>query len=784
MSLPKRCGWFGLLLLISALTVSAVPTKKYAKMNAGLRFILESDAHRFAFPSPSREMQKPLDFKKVPVLIKYSGTRQQLTQAGALVQAQIGNIFSAQVTPASLRHLLNDEQVEFVQGEIYHQNLCDVSTREIKAITARNQYRVSGKGVLIGIIDTGIDWRHEDFRNPDGTTRIKYILDFSVPGDLNGDQIPDGPDVYGGTLYTESQINQALQGLVEIKSLDRVGHGSHVAGIAAGNGLGTDNNVPAGTYTGVAPEADLIIVKASLRDTEGYQPVNLVNSMAFIDSIASLLGQPYVINLSIGGQEGPHDGTNLEELAVDNLTGPGKPGKVAFIAAGNDGDSEIHVAGELSSAQSSKVVTFNIPKYTPQAQAKNDYVLFDIWYDAAANISITLTSPGGKTFGPVNAFGVVGDDTNEGALYIENALHGPSQQNGDKEILLQIYDYTAEKPPAQGKWTLTFRGTYGTFHLWMYANECQAKITSGVDESHLISIPGTAKQAITVGSYVTKKSWTDYYGSSWQYPWTISALSTYSSPGPTRDERQKPDLVAPGQEIAATFSRDASPASEQSVFAPPEGQKEKLFIMPDGKHGLLHGTSMAAPHGTGTAALLLELNPNLDASQIKEILINSARQDPFTGSVPNYQFGHGKLDVQAALKKIEEAVLFPAPIQLKAVDLDSGIKLTWQPPRQTNLTTMVTLDKKLPGDAGLGSNHSELSELIGYRIYRSTDALQNFRVLLTKISASEFFDQAVENGKEYWYYVTALYENPKGESFPSNKASAIRGSQLNRPFES
>lgn len=798
-----------ILLLYFCGTILTNANGKYAKINPQLRLLLTSRTKPYSFMPAKRGINKISDSQKIPVLIKFSGTRSELNALGVQTDAQIGDIFSTRISPVVISRIINNSKVHFIQGEIYHQNTNDVSVPEIHAKAARTQYQLDGTGVLIGIVDTGIDWRHEDFRLPDGTTRIKYLLDFSEPGDANSDNIPDGPDAFGGTLYTEAEINRALRGVGQIESQDRVGHGTHVAGTAAGNGLGTGGGIPAGTYAGVATQADLIIVKATLNDDVGYHAVNLVNSIAFIDSIAHILGQPYVINLSLGGQEGAHDGTNLEEIAIDNLTGAGKPGKVIVAAAGNDGTSETHIRGELSSSQLSFPVTFKVPEYTPQNGATNDYVLFNVWYSGATTISVTLQSPANKTYGPVSSNGYFGRETNEGTIYIENALDGPNQLNGDKQIVLQIYDSNAEKIPSSGNWTITLRGNYSLFDLWMYGNSCEAELTTPTQLSHLISIPGTAREAITVGSYITKKNWTDYYGNDLYYSLTIHALSDFSSPGPTRDDRIKPEIVAPGQEIASTFSCDADPANPESAFAHSDQSKPKTFIMQDNKHGILRGTSMATPHVTGTVALLLEKNPLLDAAQIKDILINSAHEDAYTGSVPNYEAGYGKIDVLNALSKIEQTLKFPAPRQLRAAEVDSGIHLTWQvptlstrkipgtkPDKPANPATPITrktghaffpvphfLWAKKNNEIITSSSQRPQAKPVGYNIFRSTEPLQDYELLAANIQTNEYLDSAVVIGQQYWYYITAIYENPSGESMPSNKVSAIRGSEQNIPLE-
>ncbi|MGH8525957.1 MAG: S8 family serine peptidase, partial [Gammaproteobacteria bacterium] len=215
-----------------------------------------------------------------------------------------------------------------------------------------NRQGLTGKGVIVGVIDTGIDWTHKDFIRPEGTSRILYIWDQTDKsfGDSNGKIGSAPPTLAGGdapgpgTLYTNEQINAALKGSGTVNSMDNFGHGTAAAGTAAGNGLATANGVPPGTYAGAAPEADLIIVKAA--DCGGFSGQYVLGTI-WIAQKARELRRPAVINHSLGGHYTAHDGNEEKELVMNELVGTGKPGLAITVSAGNEGQLSMHASGRF-----------------------------------------------------------------------------------------------------------------------------------------------------------------------------------------------------------------------------------------------------------------------------------------------------------------------------------------------------------------------------------------------------------------------------------------------------
>jgi subtilisin family serine protease len=592
---------------------------------------------------------------QIPVKVRHRTNRQVLRELGLRLTAEAGSVAVGYIARADLPKLMAHPDVQYVEAPylLWPQN--DVSVSEVGARAVQRDSNLTGRGVLIGIVDTGIDWRHWDFRRPDatGSTRILYLLDFSDPGDVDGDGDLDGSGPYGGTLYTAEQIDRALLGAGSVQEADVVGHGTHVAGTAGGNGLGTGPPFAERAFAGVAPEADLIVIKATRTDGRGILDVDQLHALAFLDSVAEVLGRPYVVNLSVGGHSGAHDGTTLVEQFLDAMFGPGIPGKAAVAAAGNDRDDPIHSSGSFSSSSRTFTIRLEIPDYEAQSGKSNDYVSVEVWYSPKTSLSASVTAPSGKLVGPAKTGFQRWENTSEGFVWIDNASAGPDPRNGDRCLLIQVYDYQEDRPPKKGIWTLRLEGNSGHFDLWLAGSSMEAKLLDHLDNTIKVGIPGTARNVITVGSYITKKDWVDLDGNHLQSTSLrnrmLGDFSLFSSPGPTRDGRLKPEICAPGEVIGSSFSQDAPPGGEHSIFHTGNPSFPNGFILRDGRHAISQGTSMAAPHVSGALALILQRHPQLDAYQLKAMLLSGARQDAYTGATPNEQWGYGKLDVRAAL---------------------------------------------------------------------------------------------------------------------------------------
>jgi subtilisin family serine protease len=502
----------------------------------------------------------------------------------------------------------------------------DVGVNTVRTVPPPSFTGQTGAGVLVGVVDTGVEYTNPDFQNPDGTTRLVSIWDQTGAG------TPPAGFSYG-VEWLPADINALIP-----SEVDSQGHGSHVLGIAGGNGSNTGNGQPAYTYVGMAPQADLCMVKTT------FQTNSIVDGVNYIFQKAASLGKQAVVNLSLGTQEGPHDGTLDMDVMLNALTGPGK---IIVASAGNSGSDNLH--GQLTlSGSTPQNMTLTVPAYTPAAGTGNDVLLFSGWYAGSSQISVKIVTPTGVTVGPVlTGTNLIGVNTADGWLNIHNGTSTPS--NGAHEIYIELYDANSANPPKTGTWTFTFTPVSipggGRVDMYLYENALAngaaalAKWNQGLAFGGVVGSPGDADSIITAAAHVTKDCWDSIDGLSycWNPRPTLNAIASFSSQGPRRDGVQKPDLSAPGFGVTSTLSADY-------IASTP-------LIATDGVHVNFAGTSMSAPHITGATALLLARSEwaTSTPSKIKARLRSTARTDAFTGSVPNATWGYGKLDIGAAL---------------------------------------------------------------------------------------------------------------------------------------
>jgi subtilisin family serine protease len=481
-----------------------------------------------------------------------------------------------------------------------------------------------GTGVVVGIVDYGCDFAHRNFVTSAGQTRLLSIWH------QGGSTTPTSPSGYGRE-YIASEINAALThadpytalgyGPARDTPTSRGTHGTHVMDIAAGNGAGSG-------ASGFAPEADLVFVDVSHADIPfgGSEVVgsSFGDSTRLLEAIRYIFekaaGRPCVINISLGTNGGPHDGTTLVEQGIDRLL-EAQPNRAVTIAASNSFADGIHAQGTVAQGQHADLAWL-----IPAGDFSHNE--FECWYSAADQISLELIDPAGQSMG-VLAPGQNGSVTGANGAVQVFAANRPSDPNNGDNMIGVFLDRTA----ASGAWTVRLHGTNissGAFQAWIERdNAMPSKFAEPHDNRFTIGSISCGRLALTVGSYDAHKP---------QRP-----ISWFSSAGPTRDGREKPEISGPGHGVFAAHSRTTTGVVSKS------------------------GTSMAAPAVAGIVALMLgEARARglaLTVKDIRDIVIASARRNPPAGANWDERYGHGRIDASNAINQIMQLAPAAAPPQ-------------------------------------------------------------------------------------------------------------------------
>ena len=473
----------------------------------------------------------------------------------------------------------------------------------------------TGAGVIVGIVDSGVDYDYPDFEDDGDVSRVRAIWDQNT-----------------GLTWDAAEIQAGV-----CTEMDENGHGSHVAGIAAGTGKHTENDLPAYRYVGVAPEADIVAVATDFYDD------TILAGVAWVFEKADEWEQPAVVNLSLGGHSGPHDGTDPFDVALDAMVGPGR---IVVASAGNEGNDFIHAGADWAGDD----VVVNMHSTGGHSLGWIDITL---WHDGGDSYQLQLTSPkGGPTSWDPGESGEkeVGRNVD---VTVSNPGYDETSYNGDKEIAISVFCRVPE-----GTWEIRLVADTMSAEdpdrvdAWIWYDSYSTEFTSG-DAFSSVGTPGTARSVITVGAYTTKNAWTDVDGNPQDTPYVIDDITPFSSAGPTRDGRLKPDICAPGSMICSAGSYDATYYTSE--------------ILEDGVHVAMQGTSMSAPHITGLVALLLARQPDYDPEALKSILAYSATRDSWVGASPSNTWGYGKADAEGALAAVDEDLPRCAGVSLHPV---------------------------------------------------------------------------------------------------------------------
>lgn len=554
------------------------------------------------------------------LIVKYHGSLDRLREQNIVVEELIAG-YAILTVPEALVDMVSDTpEIEYVEKpkRFYYGQTFPAGTSCFPPVTMRTPF-LNGGGVLLAVLDSGITWDLEVFRKADGSTRIRYLWDQTVSeemGDVRYGKMPDGFSI--GTEYTAEEINAALQMPAldryrRIPSRDLSGHGTAVAGIAAGRSAD-------GLYTGAAPEAELIVVKLGLPGNsggveEGFpRTTEILRGVTYALWKARQLNMPLVINLSFGNSYGSHDGSSLLERFLDNASEIGKT--VICVGSGNEGAARGHFAGNITRDSRVELAVGNYERS----------LNIQLWKNYSDVFRIRLQSPGGE-----EAELTTNIQGGKYTLKLEQTrilvyLGEPLPYAVAQEIYLEMIPVTGGYIDA-GIWTIRLEPVMtvtGQYYLYLPAGNGRGDSTGFYRSTPQVTltVPSTAAKVITVGAYdPVYDTYADFSGRGY-------ADSTRTI-GVAAAGLTKPDLVAPGVNIQAP--------DVYGTFTPTTG------------------TSFATPIVSGAAALLMEWgivrgnDPFLYGEKIKAYLRKGAR--PLRGEMeyPNDRVGYGRLCVADSL---------------------------------------------------------------------------------------------------------------------------------------
>lgn len=564
-----------------------------------------------ALNATRREREKSLeldvgysrDDKEWELIVKYSGTLNELREIGIQV-VELSNEFAILTVPESLVERLADfPQIEYVEKpkRLFFQA---ANGRRVSCVppVQNPPFSLFGSGVLVAIIDSGIDYTNPDFRNDDGTTRIRNLWDQTIMGNP-----PEGYLI--GTEFTREQIDEAIKQptvpmrMQIVPSVDVSGHGTSVAGIAAGNGRGSRGRI----YRGVATQSELLVVKLGNPREEGFpRTTELMQAIDYVVRKALFYKQPVAINISFGNTYGSHDGTSLLERFIEDIANIWK--SVICIGTGNEGRSAGHKAGIVRENEET-VIQLAVQEQEPALNLQ----IWKAYYDI---MDISFVSPSGERIGPIQE--VLGTQrfsvgNTELLLYYGE----PSPYSTAQEIYVDFLP--KEVYINSGIWEIVLtprKIISGNYAMWLPSENVLNPGTAFLfpTETGTLTIPSTASRTIGVGAYdALTFSYADFSGRGQRGTGRLS----------------KPDIVAPGVNVTAPTT--------------------------SGTYASFSGTSFATPFVTGGAALMMEWgiikenDPYLYGEKVKAYMQRGARPLPGCTEYPNPQVGYGALCVRDSI---------------------------------------------------------------------------------------------------------------------------------------
>ncbi|HEY1040588.1 MAG TPA: S8/S53 family peptidase [Bacteroidia bacterium] len=560
-----------------------------------------------------------------------------------------------------------------------------------------------GKDVIIGVIDTGIDFGHPDFKDSTGKSRLLWLWDqdntdtFHIPAPYNYGRDWNNSEIDSGYCTSTDYTNGA--------------HGTKVSGVAAGNGA------TAFKYRGIAPEADLIVVSV---DFNSSQPV-ITDAIDYIFAKADSAGKPCVINISLGDYYGSHDGTDLQAQLIDNMV-TAKPARAIVVANGNAGNYPMHLGYDITSDTSFTWITNALPITSPN-------IVFDVYADTSEFTDFKWTIGVSAPKPNYSYKGNIGFKVSDSILdtQIDDTLMYMGNRIGIVHSYTEFVDSLAILS--------VFIEADSLSYLWSFETTGSGKIDSWNFDYVFDSIPGAtvrpdmihykrtdtlqtvctsyqcSNQVISVGNYVDREGYVDVTGAFYIAPGVVDSIFETSSHGPTRDGRIKPDIVASGENVVTVGER---------LFMSWLAVNYPFIVSEDSMHMIFGGSSAASPIVAGMAALYFEMYPTATNQQLKNDIITCAKHDLFTGPDSNNTYGYGKLDAFGAL-----TCQLPT-VGLKTTTLRTNDLLIYPNPADQYVTIAFKNDNK--------TAVVEILNILGQPVYSTTVSNEEHTINTSSIS--------------------------------------------------